>query len=735
MCCHHPQCRLAITSPISNFFRLSDFGFRVCLLASSLFVCSGWAQEKITYQDHILPLVEANCAKCHNADKKKADLDLTSFQSALKGSGSGLIVLSGNPDGSKLWKALTHAEEPFMPPNRPKLSDKELEVFKKWIAGGLLENATGKAIAAVQSGVDLTLKAEALGKPEGSPPMPHELPVETAIHTVHGTAITGLAASPWAPLIAVAGQKDVLLFNSETLELLGVLPFTEGQPVDLKFSRNGRLLLAAGGRGAKSGRVAVWDVVTGEHLMTLGNEYDTVLAADIRPDQSQLALGGPSRLLKIVSTKTGEVQHQIKKHTDWVTAVAFSPNGQMLASADRNGGISIWDPDSGQELFTLPGHKSAVTALSWRPDSKLLASSSEDGTVKLWEMQEGKQAKSWTANSSGSLDVNYSADGHLVTCGRDLAVTIWEGTGGKPRHCEFFGNIPVRAVFSGDGKRLFATDFEGRVGVWTIADQKRVGELNPNPPLLVDQISAAEKTVKDLECRVMAAKPGITSAESELAQASAALDTAKKALESARADETAKHAEVQELSGLRTNAPPDLPARLATASTMWGEARSEATNADATVEACAKEVDAAKTRLAGAKALSPDAELADAKSNLARLQGAKLLSAVYQVREQLTVTRREHEKLAAVLAANRAAKDKAKKELDAAKAAAAKAEAQLKFAQAQVATNEPAANKLALELKEQQTSLETLLNQYRSATKAATSLAQGTGDQKRGSTE
>src|ERR1051325_6844841 len=54
------------------------------------------ADDKVTYQDHILPLVEANCSKCHNADKKKADLDLTSYQGVLKGSGSGLVVLSGN---------------------------------------------------------------------------------------------------------------------------------------------------------------------------------------------------------------------------------------------------------------------------------------------------------------------------------------------------------------------------------------------------------------------------------------------------------------------------------------------------------------------------------------------------------------------------------------------------------------------------------------------------------------
>src|SRR4051812_38751657 len=367
------------------------------------YLLSASAEDKLTYQDQILPLIEANCSKCHNADKKKADLELTSYQGVLRGSGSGPVVLSGNVDGSKLWKALTHSEEPYMPPNRPRLDDKDLDMFKKWILGGLLENAGGKAVAASGPAIDMTLKADALGKPEGPPPMPNELPVEPVIHTARLGAITGLASSPWAPLIAVAGQKQVLLYHAESLQLLGILPFNEGQPVDLKFSRSGKLLLAAGGTGAKAGQIAVWDVMTGERFINVGGEYDTVLTADIRADQTQIAYGGPSRLIKIYSTKTGEIQHKIKKHTEWVTAVTFSPDGEMLATADRNGGISVWDPDSAQELYTLAGHKSGVTALNWRGDSKLLASSSEDGTVKLWEMKEGKQAKSWIAHGTGAL--------------------------------------------------------------------------------------------------------------------------------------------------------------------------------------------------------------------------------------------------------------------------------------------------------------------------------------------
>ena len=64
------------------------------LAAGSL---AGMAQEKVTYQDHILPIVEANCAKCHNSDKKKGDLDLTSYSAAVAGGASGKVLASGDP--------------------------------------------------------------------------------------------------------------------------------------------------------------------------------------------------------------------------------------------------------------------------------------------------------------------------------------------------------------------------------------------------------------------------------------------------------------------------------------------------------------------------------------------------------------------------------------------------------------------------------------------------------------
>src|SRR5688572_15052892 len=493
------------------------------------------AQEKITFQDHVLPLIENHCGKCHNPDKKKGDLDLSSYNGALKGGGSGQVVMSGNPDSSRLFKSITHAEEPTMPPNKPRLPDKELDIFKKWIAGGLLENSGSKAIAASKPAVDLALKGGAIGKPEGPPPMPPELPLDPVVHTPRGSALTGLAASPWAPLAAVGGQKQVLLYNTDSLELIGIIPFSEGMPAHVQFSRNGKLLLLAGGRGGKSGRVVVWDITKAERLMTVGAEYDTVLAADISPDQTKIALGGPDRLVKIYSSASGELIHKIKKHTDWVTAVAFSPNGEFLASADRNGGVSVWDPDNAQEIFTTPGHKAGVTALSWRGDSRVLASSSEDGAIKWWESQEGKQAKTWNAHSGGALSVHFTHDGRLVSCGRDNEITLWSADGNKAKGFEFFGELPLRAALAHDGARVVAIDFNGRAAAWTSADGKRLAELDANPLPLAQQIATLEKQIHEMQSRGDKPLPAVAEAEAKLAKASADLDEAKKDLEAAKA--------------------------------------------------------------------------------------------------------------------------------------------------------------------------------------------------------
>ena len=50
--------------------------------------------------------------------------------------------------------------------------------------------------------------------------MPGRLSLEPSTRTAATTAIDALATSPWAPLAAVGGQKQVLLYNTQSLELI-----------------------------------------------------------------------------------------------------------------------------------------------------------------------------------------------------------------------------------------------------------------------------------------------------------------------------------------------------------------------------------------------------------------------------------------------------------------------------------------------------------------------------------
>src|SRR6478672_2426006 len=224
------------------------------VLSAVVAAWSGFARadDKVTYQDHILPLFRNSCLNCHNPDKKKAGLDLSTFAGVIAGGGTGKAVEPGDLDGSLLFRLVKHDEEPNMPPKSDKLPDKDLDLIKRWIAGGVLETSGSAAVASSKPKLDLTVQVAGKGKPAGEPVMPGDLLLEPTVHTARSGAVLAMASSPWAPLVAVPGQKQVLLYNTKTLELLGVLPFPEGIPQVLKFSRNGLLLLAGGGHGAAS---------------------------------------------------------------------------------------------------------------------------------------------------------------------------------------------------------------------------------------------------------------------------------------------------------------------------------------------------------------------------------------------------------------------------------------------------------------------------------------------------
>lgn len=489
-------------------------------------------EKKITYDEHVKPIFQAKCFGCHNTDKKTADLDLSSYTAMMGGGASGDSVVPGSADDSYLFNLVNHDSEPFMPPKQEKMAAASVDTIRKWIDGGALENSKSKYTVKKKTN-EFALKGAPTGKPDGPAAMPDVLNLQPVTQPTATTAVTALATSPWAPLVAVAGQKQVSLYHSETLQPLGILPYPEGVPHVLKFSRNGSLLLAGGGRGSFQGRVVVWDVKTGERVFEVGNEVDAVLAADISADQSMIALGSPSKVVRVYSTADGELLHEIRKHTDWIYSLEFSPDGILLATGDRNGGLHVWESMTGREYLTLAGHKGAITSVSFRSDSNVLASSSEDQSVKLWELENGGQIKTWNAHSGGTSSVEFCRDGRVATCGRDKSTKIWDQAGKQIRAFEAFSDLALRVTHCDETDRMIAGDWTGEVRVWNVADGKRLGDLKQNPPTIEARISVAQTEFKQWNdqatpraAEFKKAETGLQTVQAEISKANQLVATA-----------------------------------------------------------------------------------------------------------------------------------------------------------------------------------------------------------------
>jgi len=442
-------------------------------------------KKVLTFEDDIKPIFKQHCLKCHGEDKQKKDLNLQTYPDLLKGSSGGEVVVAGRSSKSMLLASLTDPDDDArMPPKKPPIPNHQIDMIRDWIDAGMRESSHSDSL--IEARDDSFNPSALVGvKPEHAA-MPENLPKVAAHKVVNPLPILAMDVSPWAPLIAISGQEQIRLIHAETKQELGLLPFPEGVPHVIRFSQDGTVLMVAGGRPVESGKVVLYNVTTGRRLSAIGDEIDAVLAADLSPDQTLVALGGSGKIVKVYSTLDGRLKYKLTKHTDWITALSFSPDGKRLASADRQGGLKLWDAESGGLILNLEEHKHSICSVDWRSDSKILASVGDDGLIAWWDVSDGwplilkanahppiRPKGTYGTIPNGILCASFGSDGTLMTAGRNKSVSLWNTKGERVwNKDEKNGGIPLQTsivtLLNKNQKILIMGDSIGQLKFWRI---------------------------------------------------------------------------------------------------------------------------------------------------------------------------------------------------------------------------------------------------------------------------
>ncbi|MEQ1853840.1 MAG: c-type cytochrome domain-containing protein, partial [Chthoniobacteraceae bacterium] len=414
-------------------------------------------------------VLKTNCLSCHNEQKKKGGLVMSSREALVKGGDDGAALVEGDPEMSPLISSLAPDADPHMPPKK-QLAVAHIDLLRRWVKEGAPWDAAALkdqpsapravSLAAMPSAfrpvlaIALSPDAKRLAVGCGNELVLYDVtgkePAVVRRSAAHLDPVQCIAWSPDGRRIASGAFRRVVFWSGETLaqerEIAG--GFTD-RITALRFMPDGKQVVAADGRTGEEGTVRIIDSVTGAIGASWGAHSDTIYDLSLSPDGKLLATAGGDRLVKIWDVAGRKETARLEGHTAQVLAVAFDGKAAQIISGGADQQLKLWDVKTKERINSLGRHTGAITSLAWVPGGPtIFAATDGGGAARYSELQahsggqtsESAKERSLPGGNSALHCITASADGSRAFAGtQDGRVLAWDKDG------KLTGTIDVRA--------------------------------------------------------------------------------------------------------------------------------------------------------------------------------------------------------------------------------------------------------------------------------------------------
>src|SRR5262245_13973167 len=402
------------------------------------------AAEDPSYVRDVRPIFDKSCTSCHQPASKQSDLDLTTYDGFRAGGRRGPAFVAGSPEQSLVIQFITAAVTPTMPFGQAPLAANEIATIREWIKAGARDDSPSDSASS-------------------EPAVYHQLPV-----------ITALRFSPDGQMLAVSGNREVLLHRADGSGLLKRLPGKADRILSIAFSADGSLMIAGGGTPARFGEIQFWDPGDGKLLRAAEATNDTVFGASLSPDASKVAVGCADNTVRTFDTATAKELYKISTHENWVLGTAFGIDSKRLISVGRDRAAKLIDASAGQFLENVNQLHGELAAVARNPKADQIVIGGEDRIPYIYRMDRPRNLKVGEdatlvrrlPNQDGAIfALDWSPDGRRVAvAGAGSSVNIYDaGTGSPVASCKGHDSGIYAIAFSPDGARLATGGFDGQV--------------------------------------------------------------------------------------------------------------------------------------------------------------------------------------------------------------------------------------------------------------------------------
>jgi WD40 repeat protein len=399
----------------------------------------------------IQPVLQKNCAGCHQPSVKSSELDLSTYQGLRAGGKRGPAFTVGSPDDSLMVRFITGQLKPSMPLGGPMLSSADTERIREWIKSGAKDDSPVETVSL-------------------EPTVYHQPPV-----------ITSLRFSPDGKFLAVSGNREILLHNADGSGLIARLQGKAERILSIAFSPDGSLMIAGGGTPARLGEIQIWDARQKKLLRAAEVGSDTVFGASLSPDAKKVAVGCTDNTVHVFDAATAKELYKISSHENWVLGSVWGIDSKRFVSVGRDRAAKLVNADAGQFLENVNQMRGELSAIARHPSKDVIVIGGEDRIPYIYTMDRPRNIKvGEEATLVRKLDpqdgaiyaLDWSPDGRrIAVAGAAKNVNIYDASSGeKLASCSGHSAGIYAVAFSPDSTRLATGGFDGQVRIYNTND-------------------------------------------------------------------------------------------------------------------------------------------------------------------------------------------------------------------------------------------------------------------------
>jgi WD40 repeat protein len=353
---------------------------------------------------------------------------------------------------------------------------------------------------------------------------------EAVLHG-HTAPVTGLAYSPDGQSLATGARDGTIrLWDPATGLKRAILRGPPG-PVGLRYSPDGRrlvarmgdqiklwdpatgLLVASMGRHAlpesemrmprfdaggmylfsvRENELCKWDAATGKLVASIGRLDGPIDVLVSSPHGNRIAVD--ERNFGLWNADDGKEVAVLRGHTNHVVGLEFGPDGARFVSVAPypDCAARLWDAKTGGLVSILGGHTNSVGSIAFSPDARRVGTGSLDNTARLWDGVTGELIAILGGHTSKLFSVRFSPDGRrVVTTAEDATLRLWDTRTGELTavlrgHGAAGSPFPVAPIFTPDSSHLLSASPDGTVRLWDVGLVERSGILRGHESFVYD---------------------------------------------------------------------------------------------------------------------------------------------------------------------------------------------------------------------------------------------------------